>query len=597
MVHSSGMSLVEFESTGTWPKSEDIVFKSPGSQPGSERILERESGVLQSLQGEIGPKLLGVNPDNGTLKMTRIGTHDLYDVMHELSPQYIKPIVSEFIHQVSDLHKLGFVHRDIKPGNVMVTMNNSRIYKVEGLIDFGMTIRINRQQNEKGVLGGTEPYCHPTQLDGMKSVTAHPGQDWYAVGRTILHLLLGGSSLTLKTFIQGCSQEEIDNHIMLPLREHWGAEVPQALCDLLVYSINHESFTEEALPKLENFGNQCVSEIKREKDCKGGITALGFQRNSRAKPKRHDLLIIVDSTGSMAAQIADLKTALREVVADLSDKIDLRIDLWSLGDYGRSESDDSTIIPLGERMTGDTFRDAVMTIDADRLQHSDEAEAYEVALQAAYLQNSWNPRQNTVRTIILIGDSYAHGWLKRNLWAKITSLAFTGQDAWKDKKAQPPDEKLQKIIRDFERRHPQYMTRDIRLKEKDAFNLAKKNPSKDAYGGRGSVEVTGEIHKHRPNFEKALDKCVMEKCARIHTISSGGNLVSHSFMKYLALMGKGTYTHIQQGELKYALGGLLAIADPEAFQELKDRVESSNPMTQALNSITTFVIDSEEESF
>ena len=130
-----------------------------------------------------------------------------------------------------------------------------------------------------------------------------------------------------------------------------------------------------------------------------------------------------------------------------------------------------------------------------------------------------------------------------------------------------------------------------------AFIQAKKTAGKDDFGGHGQVKVKGERFADRPNFERGIQQCVKKKGACIHTISSGDNPVSHSFMKYVAMKGQGTYTHIQQAELKYALGGLLAIADPEEFHELKDRVESSNPMTQALNSITTFVIDSEEETF
>jgi len=594
-VHSSEMSTVEFSSTGRGNIDDDFVLKAPGTKPGSEGILDREAKVLANLGGIVGPELLDVE-DDGTLRMSRIGTHDLSDMMHDMCIEDIEPVASELVHQVNDLHEKGYVHRDIKPGNVMLTVTNGRILGVAGLVDFGMTVRINRKQKEKGVIGGTEPYSHPTQTSlDHRETQVKPGQDWYAVGRTILHMMIGGSNQSLGAFIQACSTSDVDG-VIRELQQSWSGDIPQPLCDLIRFSIEPNSGTVEALERLQELGIQCASSIERQKSRSSGRSRIGFQKNANSRPKRHDMLIIVDSTGSMTGEIEDLKMAFREVAGDLSHKIDLRIDLWSMGDYNRDDTGESTIVPLGERMRGDTFRDAVTRIDANRVQH-DEAEAYEVALQEAYLQrySKWNPRINTTRTIVLIGDAYAHGWLKKNCWASHFGRAYKGQNAWQGKPAKPPDESMQKIYEDFQRRHEGYLTKPIRDEEEKEFKRAKDAGNRDDFGSKGHVEVQGERHKNRPNFEKAISKCVTVKNARIHTIASGDNLVNHSFMKYVAMIGKGTYTHIKQGELKIALSGLLAIADPDAFRELKDRVESTNPTTQSLNSITTFVLDSEEE--
>jgi hypothetical protein len=597
MVHSSEMSLVQYESTGVWPKNDDLVYKAAGSKPGSNHILARESSVLNDLAGKVGPKLIETAAD-GTLKMTRLGTHDLSDVMHDLRPQDVQPVISEFIHQVNDVHQLGYVHRDIKPGNLVLKMNRLRIYGVVGLVDFGMSLRINRKQDEKAAIGGTEPYSHPTQLDQkFKSMRAHPGQDWYALGRSILHLAIGGNHGTLRAFIDGCSKSDIDAAIS-EIERHWSGTLPSPLAELIRFSVKPESATEAALDSLETLGQSCVSQISRLKQSPDGNGQVGFQKNARARPKRHDILFIIDSTGSMVSEITDLKSALKEVVGDIATQIDLRIDLWSMGDYGRADSDSSSVIPLGERMRGDTFKHAVNFIDANRDQH-DEAEAYEVALQKAYEGNSkfaasWCPRKNTLRTIVLIGDAYAHGWLKRNYWASHFGRAYKGQDAWKGKPAKPPDPALQKEFEDFQRRHEIYISKENRDAEAAAFRQAKQSAGKDEFGGWGHVEVKGERHQHRPNFEKAIAQCVNQKGANIHTISAGKNRVNHSFMKYVAMKGGGSYTHIEPGELKLALTALMALADPAAFDEFESKVRGDNPQTQALYSITQFKIDSEE---
>ena len=102
----------------------------------------------------------------------------------------------------------------------------------------------------------------------------------------------------------------------------------------------------------------------------------------------------------------------------------------------------------------------------------------------------------------------------------------------------------------------------------------------------------GGISLAEKNYKKALERCVEQKNATIHTIGSGDNLVSSSFLKYVALQGKGTYTHVGSGELIIALKGIFASVDARIFREFEKETLEHNPNTQALNSITTFVIDS-----
>ena len=64
--------------------------------------------------------------------------------------------------------------------------------------------------------------------------------------------------------------------------------------------------------------------------------------------------------------------------------IDLRVDLWSLGDY--SVDGEGQGLFIWERMRPDTFQQSLNAMQANREQH-DEAEAYEVALQKAYLHS------------------------------------------------------------------------------------------------------------------------------------------------------------------------------------------------------------------
>ena len=299
-----------------------------------------------------------------------------------------------------------------------------------------------------------------------------------------------------------------------------------------------------------------------------------YQPFRTKRPVRHDVLIIIDGTGSMAGEIDNLRTSFGEVIDKYAEGLDLRLDVWSLGDYTTHAG--MPIIPLGARMRHKTFRDIAKEIKADRGQTKSEAEAYEVALQYAYLGHhvsqptAWQPRTDAHRTIILVGDSYPHGWIarKNNEWGQVIYQAFICPEAERDAA-------LGEKINTFQRRHPQEGSRDVRRKEENAHKAAHQNRATldPGYGDKGHVNVPGVVFDKRPNVRRGLERCVERRKATIHTIASGTNLVNHAFMKFAAMMGNGTYTHIRGGELKHALAGIFT-SRSDKFHELKNDVES-----------------------
>ena len=67
------------------------------------------------------------------------------------------------------------VHRDIKPGNVMLTPNGVKI------LDFGISVAAGEpDDDDTGATFGTPAYVAPERLDGMP---AEPATDVYGAGR------------------------------------------------------------------------------------------------------------------------------------------------------------------------------------------------------------------------------------------------------------------------------------------------------------------------------------------------------------------------------------------------------------------------------
>jgi len=335
-------------------KKSKVVEKHRGSRPGSELILDREVGVLSVFDGQVGPKVENYDGQNKVLLMTRVGTHDLSDVIHDLSKGFVPYLVDRFFLDLQKIHEAGYVHRDIKPGNIMVKMDYTGVCDYAGIVDFGMTLISNRKQNGKFALGGTEPYTHKTQMEGFQEIRAHPGQDWFAAARTVAHIMVGG---TTPTFI---AQLLKDGELIQTIKDNFFSifgDKPELL-ELITFSLTPNASKEEALPRLLELGTAVINKLGEgpKYPPSSHKKEIAFQDNAKERPKRHDVLLIVDGTGSMANEIEGLKTAFEEIAELVKNRIDLRLDLWSLGDYSRSDGEGSSVEVLGQRMRSETFQ-------------------------------------------------------------------------------------------------------------------------------------------------------------------------------------------------------------------------------------------------
>ncbi len=131
--------------------------------------------------------------------------------MHDGSPFYVMPLIegesleqrirrggplpiTEAITYISEIldglgyaHDLGFVHRDVKPANVMITRGHAQV------ADFGIARAVentdNRKLTESGFALGTAEYMSPEQASGEKQLDGR--SDIYSVGCVLYEMLVG----------------------------------------------------------------------------------------------------------------------------------------------------------------------------------------------------------------------------------------------------------------------------------------------------------------------------------------------------------------------------------------------------------------------
>ncbi|MCB9542107.1 MAG: protein kinase [Myxococcales bacterium] len=94
---------------------------------------------------------------------------------------------------------LGVIHRDVKPGNVMIQALPSNPYFVR-LVDFGLAKLVD-DAHSTALLAGTPHYMAPEQISRQP---VGPWTDWYAFGVIAFELLTGSRPYRLSRRVSWC---------------------------------------------------------------------------------------------------------------------------------------------------------------------------------------------------------------------------------------------------------------------------------------------------------------------------------------------------------------------------------------------------------
>jgi serine/threonine protein kinase/Tfp pilus assembly protein PilF len=157
-----------------------------------ERTIERFRNELKLARGISHRnvcRMFDLGREEGTyyITMEYISGEDLKSLIHRIGALPVGKAVSlgkQIAEGLSEAHRLGVVHRDLKPGNIMIDREgNARI------MDFGIARSLAaRGITGAGVMIGTPEYMSPEQVDGKE---ADPRSDIYSLGIILFEMLTG----------------------------------------------------------------------------------------------------------------------------------------------------------------------------------------------------------------------------------------------------------------------------------------------------------------------------------------------------------------------------------------------------------------------
>ena len=248
----------------------------------------REARLLQQLDHPHLVKGLRVAKEGATIffAMEKLPGRCLQAVLAEegrLDEESALQIVVEVAGALAALHAAGFVHRDVKPGNVLWSEERGAV-----LIDLGFAVVAGADPagGEAATTAGTVHYIAPEQARGSGSLDVRA--DVYALGATLYHLVTGSlpfegrtsEEVLAKQVLESLSGERIRALDLSP-QLHWFLEKMMAKDPAL-------RFQDAAALQREvgAFLEQRRHERERDEEQQRATRRLGQQRKSSMFERR-----------------------------------------------------------------------------------------------------------------------------------------------------------------------------------------------------------------------------------------------------------------------------------------------------------------------
>lgn len=150
--------------------------------------FEREAKLTAGVSHPHVVKVFSVGRDQGYfyIAMEHVAGSSLEQLIRQdgaLDEEFVLNLGSQVAGGLRAAHLEGLIHRDVKPGNILITEGS-----VAKLVDFGLALISGGEEDESGEIWATPYYVAPEKLEGQPE---DERSDIYSLGATLFHALAG----------------------------------------------------------------------------------------------------------------------------------------------------------------------------------------------------------------------------------------------------------------------------------------------------------------------------------------------------------------------------------------------------------------------
>jgi serine/threonine-protein kinase len=175
------------------PVALKLLAGERAADPDFRERFQRESRMAAAIDHPNVIPVYGAGEEDGRLYlvMRYVAGTDLHALLRRersLAPERAADIVAQIAAALDAAHAAGLVHRDVKPGNVLLAGDHAY------LSDFGLTRQVGADSELTGTgqWVGTADYCSPEQVRGERTDAR---SDVYALGCVLFTALTGQTPL------------------------------------------------------------------------------------------------------------------------------------------------------------------------------------------------------------------------------------------------------------------------------------------------------------------------------------------------------------------------------------------------------------------
>jgi len=193
-IGAGGMGRVYLSFTpGGRPVAVKLIRSELASDPEFRERFAREVSIAQQVNGIHIAQLIDSGSDRGVpwLASAYVAGPSLAQVVSAcgpLPPATVLALAGRIAESLAAIHATGMVHRDLKPGNILLDESGPKV------IDFGIvraaTPTATGRSSHRTFIG-SPPFMAPEQIRGRKIT---PATDVFALGATVYYLATGESA-------------------------------------------------------------------------------------------------------------------------------------------------------------------------------------------------------------------------------------------------------------------------------------------------------------------------------------------------------------------------------------------------------------------